>query len=314
MSELDSIFSDDWGEDHRSGVVAVVGRPNVGKSTLINQILGQKIAIVTPIPQTTRRRQLGIYTRDNAQILFVDTPGIHDPHHKLGEFMVAVAQSAFRDADLVLWVADLASAPQNEDHHIAGLLQQTQTPSLVALNKCDLLDTDDAIAHQKSLFTGTVPGADYHIVSAKAGIGVKPLIDQIAQALPLGPRYYPKNQLSEVNLRFIAAEIVREQVLLNTFEEVPHAVAIEIESFEERRSGDYVIHAVIYVEKASQKGIIIGKQGSMIKQLGIDARHEMQRVFHHDVQLFLHVKVHKNWRSDQQAMRRFGYDIPKDKE
>ncbi|MEO0563132.1 MAG: GTPase Era [Chloroflexota bacterium] len=311
MSELDSIFNDDWGPDHRSGVVAVVGRPNVGKSTLINGILGQKIAIVSPTPQTTRRQQLGIYTREDVQILFVDTPGIHDPYHKLGEFMVTVARSSLRDADAVLWLVDMAGAPQDEDKHIAKILGGVQTPVVMVLNKADLVKPDN-IEHQTRMFEGLTEHVGAHVVSATTGNGVEDMLADVIEMLPHGPRYYPKNQLSEVNLRFIAAEIVREQVLLNTFEEVPHSVAVEVEDFEERRSGEYIIHAVVWVEKASQKGIVIGKRGSMIKQLGTDARQEMQRVFGHDVQLFLHVKVAKDWRSDLRSMRRFGYDIPKD--
>lgn len=311
MSELDSIFNEDWGEDHRSGVVAVVGRPNVGKSTLINRVLGQKIAIVTPTPQTTRRQQLGIYTRDEVQILFIDTPGIHEPYHKLGEYMVRVAQRTFHDADVVLWVVDMGSAPTDEDKAIAALLAKTQTPILLAMNKVDLVKTDAGREVQEKLYVELVAAAAVHMVSAQDGTGVGALLDALVPYLPHGPRYYPKEQVSEVNLRFLAAEVVREQVLLNTQEEVPHAVAVDVESFEERHD-EYIIHAVIYVEKPSQKGIIIGKRGTMIKQLGTDARHEMQRVFGHKVQLFLHVKVEKNWRSDVRAMRRFGYDVPKE--
>ena len=310
MSDLDSIFNDDWNEDHRSGVVAVVGRPNVGKSTLINRVLGQKIAIVTPTPQTTRRQQLGIYTRDDVQILFIDTPGIHDPHHKLGEYMVRVAQSTFRDADVVLWVVDMGVAPTDEDKIIAELLAKTQTPIVMAMNKVDLVERDEGGDIQQRLYGELVRVDGAYRVCAGEGGGVGELTDALVPYLPLGPRYYPKEQVSEVNLRFLAAEIVREQVLLNTHEEVPHAVAVEVESFEERHS-EYIIHAVIFVEKASQKGIIIGKRGSMIKQLGTAARQEMQRVFGNKVQLFLHVKVEKNWRSDVRAMRRFGYDVPK---
>jgi GTP-binding protein Era len=314
VSDLDSIFSDDWPEDHRSGVVAVVGRPNVGKSTLINAILGQKIAIVSPTPQTTRRQQLGIFTRDDVQILFVDTPGIHDPYHKLGEFMVRVAQNAFHDADVVLWLVDVADVPKAEDTHIASLLSKTDTPIVIGLNKVDLLRSDNVIAQRSELFCDMTPHDAHITLSATEGLGVEGLINALMEHLPTGPRYYPKEQVSEVNLRFIAAEIVREQVLLNTFEEVPHSVAVDIESFEERRDGQYVIHATIYVEKESQKGIVIGKRGSMIKKLGVDAREEMQRVFSQPVQLFLHVKVLKNWRADYRAMRRFGYDIPTDKD
>lgn len=310
MSDLESIFNDDWGDDHRSGVVAVVGRPNVGKSTLINRILNQKIAIVTPTPQTTRRNQLGIYTTDAAQILFVDTPGIHDPHHKLGEFMVKVAEMTFRDADVILWVVEVTLHPTGEDRHIAELLQRVKdTPIVIALNKSDLFDEelDERVAE----YTELVSAAQTVVISAQDGTNVEPLVKKLIERLPLGPRYYPKEQVSDQNLRFIAAEVVREKVILNTFQEIPHAVAVGVDSFLEKSNDTYEIYATIYVERESQKGIVIGKRGSMIKQLGIEAREELERVFENPVQLFLHVKVLRNWRTDERSMRRFGYYIPK---
>lgn len=313
MSDLDSIFNDDWGENHRSGVVAVVGRPNVGKSTLMNRILNQKIAIVTPTPQTTRRNQMGIYTTDAVQILFVDTPGIHDPHHKLGEVMVQMAQMTFRDADVILWVVEVMLHPTGEDRRIAERLQRVkETPIVIAFNKRDLFEDNEAdLDARVAEYTDLVNAAASYVVSAQDGTNVDDLVDGLTERLPLGPRYYPKEQASDQNLRFIAAETVREKIILNTFQEIPHAVAVGIDSFQEKNNDAYEIHATIYVERDSQKGIIIGKGGTMIKQIGIEAREELEQIYRHPVQLFLHVKVLRNWRSDERSMRRFGYYIPK---
>lgn len=313
MSDLDTVFNDSWPEDHRSGIVAVVGRPNVGKSTLINRILGQKVAIVTPKPQTTQRQQLGIYTVEHGQILFKDTPGLHAPKHKLGEFMVAAAEEALRDADLILWVLDAAVPPQAADIHIAETIKRlmAEKPVVLALNKADLLqdaNRESNIAAHKAL----VPHDYAALVSALEGSGVSELVSEILARMPLGPRYYPADQISEVNMRFIAAEVIREKIMLHTEQEIPHAVAVEIESFQERSDNMTYISAVIYIERESQKGIIIGKGGSMIKQIGSEAREELSAMLGTQVYLDLRVKVLKNWRNDEKLMSRLGYRIPKD--
>lgn len=313
MSDLDTVFNDSWPEDHRSGIVAVVGRPNVGKSTLINRILGQKVAIVTPKPQTTQRQQLGIYTVEHGQILFKDTPGLHAPKHKLGEFMVAAAEEALRDADLILWVLDAAVPPQAADIHIAETIKRlmAEKPVVLALNKADLLqdaNRESNIAAHKAL----VPHDYAALVSALEGSGVSELVSEILTRMPLGPRYYPADQISEVNMRFIAAEVIREKIMLHTEQEIPHAVAVEIESFQERSDNMTYISAVLYIERESQKGIIIGKGGSMIKQIGSEAREELSAMLGTQVYLDLRVKVLKNWRNDEKLMSRLGYRIPKD--
>ena len=308
MSELDSVFSDDWDADHRSGLVAVVGRPNVGKSTLINAILDQKIAIVAAKPQTTRQRQLGIYTNDEAQILFIDTPGIHKPKSVLGNYMVGVAHEALKDADVVLWLLDASSPPTNGDRNIAALLAQIApgTPRVLALNKTDLAAVDADYAEHLLLcdHQHALP------ISARHKRGIAGLIECLLPLLPRGPRYYPADQASEANLRFIAAEIIRERIIELTSDEVPHAVAVEITRFREKR---YItqIEASVYVERGSQKGILIGKGGGMIKRIGIESRAALEGLLGVHVNLDTRVKVQKNWRSNAEFMRRLGYRLPK---
>ncbi len=310
MDELDSIFSDDWGDDHRSGVVAVVGRPNVGKSTLINAILGQKIAITAAKPQTTRQRQLGILTRVNAQILFTDTPGIHRPQHRLGEFMVGSARGALRDADAVAWIVDASVAPLEEDQQIASLLSKlaADTPVVLVLNKIDIARAEEDRSAHLALWD-----ACHRLeTSATEKRGVDELVERLVALMPLGPRYFPADQASDANLRFIAAEIIREKIIDLTNEEVPHAVAVEITRFRERRDMT-IIEATVYVERESQKGIVIGRRGRLIKQIGVDARKELQNLLSAKVRLETRVKVLKNWRGNDEFMRRVGYALPRRK-
>ncbi|GAB1422549.1 GTPase Era [Anaerolineales bacterium] len=307
MNELDSIFSDDLPEDHRSGVVAVIGRPNVGKSTLINTILGQKVNIVSRKPQTTRTRQLGIYTSPDYQILFIDTPGIHEPHHKLGEYMVNVARDTILDADVILWILDISLDIQEEDRIIADLMRslQNKPPLFLVFNKADKLTEEIDLSEFRSL-----GDHDYETrISAQKNIGVDELMSEIKKLMPLGPRYYPADQLSEVNLRFITSEIVREKIIEATSKEIPHSVAVEVTEFKEEDDITRIF-ATIFVERDSQKGIVIGKGGSMLGKIGKQARIELEGNLDTKVYLELHVKVLKNWRSDERMMRRFGYNLP----
>ena len=310
MADLDSVFSDDWGDDHRSGLVAVVGRPNVGKSSLINALLGQKVAITTSKPQTTRRRQLGILTRPAAQILFVDTPGIHNPRTRLGDYMVGVAHDALKDADVILWIVDVSAPPSQADRQIGDPIGRLarHSPVILALNKSDLINEQhDCSAHLELI----AAEAAVH-TSATQGLGLDDLLNCLTPLLPLGPRYFPAEQVSEANMRFIAAETVREKIIELTSKEIPHSVAVEIARFEE--SPDIsIIEAVIYVERESQKGIVIGKRGSMIKRIGVAARAELQQVLETKVHLETRVKVLKNWRGNESFLRRVGYALPKRK-
>lgn len=308
--DLDTIFGDDWPEDHRSGVVAVVGRPNVGKSTLINAILGQKIAIVSPKPQTTRKQQLGIYTEPKAQVLFVDTPGLHKPQHKLGEYMVDVATQALRDADLILWLLDVSVPVHPADAQIAPLLRESHTPVMLVLNKIDAAPANVDFEQ----YTAITEHVAVHHISALNGDGVEALVADIVARMPLGPRYYPVEQVSEVNLRSIAAEMVREKIILHTEQEIPYSVAVDVTEYKERPDGTHYIAATIYVERDTHKGIIIGKGGDMIKRIGSEARTELAALLDAPVYLDLHVKVLKNWRSDEKLMSRLGYRVTRDKE
>ncbi|NJO84822.1 MAG: GTPase Era [Blastochloris sp.] len=313
LRDLDTVFADDWPEDHRSGVIAVVGRPNVGKSTLINRIVGQKIAAVSPKPQTTRRRQLGIYTEEKGQLLFIDTPGLHAPRHKLGEFMVGAAEAAFNGADRILVVLNVSEAPEAGDRHLAETVARLrgETPVVLALNKTDLLPSDATRLPLISQHGNLIEHEQLFLVSALTGGNVPELTNFLMAQMPLGPRYYPADQVSEVNMRFIAGEIIREKAMLRTEKEVPHAIAVEVESFQETPELTR-ISGIIYVERDNQKAIVIGRGGDMIKQIGTEARLELESMLDRRVRLDLRVKVLKNWRSDDRLMRRMGYKVERD--
>ncbi len=296
---------------YRSGFVAVIGRPNVGKSTLMNRYVGQKVAIVSPKPQTTRRRILGIHTDERAQIIFVDTPGIHKPLHKLGEIMVETATRTIPDADVILFLVDVSVPPTEEDRQIAELLRaEARVPILLVLNKMDLLPPEKVKPHTEAYFA-LVDHADWMMISATEGTNTDKLLELIVQYLPEGPQYYPAEQITDQTERAIAAELIREAVLHHTYEEVPHAVEVTVEEWEERRPDLTFISANIYVEKESQKGIIIGAKGRMLKRIGQTARRELERFLGHKVYLELWVKVRPKWRKDEKALRWFGYTLPR---
>ena len=313
--QLDSIFDDPLPEGHRSGMIAVVGKPNVGKSTLINRILGQKIAAVSPKPQTTRKRQLGILTDAAMQMVFIDTPGLHLPRHKLGEYMVKIAEAAFRDADVILLLYDVSQPPDRADQHIAETVTRLrgETPVVLALNKADLVEPDQLDAHPGP-YTPRVEPTHARGVSALRGGGIDALLADLASRLPEGPRYFPADQVSEVNMRFIAAETIREKVMLYTEEEIPHSVAVEIDSYKETAPDVTLISAVLYVERDSQKGIVIGKGGAMIKRIGTEARQELEAITETRIHLDLRVKVLKDWRRDSRIMSRLGYSVAAEEE
>jgi GTP-binding protein Era len=306
MSAIDSLESTP--PDHRSGFVAVVGRPNVGKSTLVNQLLGAKIAIVSPKPQTTRTRILGILTREDAQVIFVDTPGVHRPLHRLGEVMVTTATSAIPAADLVLFVVDVSAAPKEGDRMIARIVQKrTRKPVILVLNKMDRLAPEDVKRHAAVYWDLVPEHAGWMMTVATEAVNLDKLLQTVIEHLPQGPRYYPGDQITDQTERDIAAELIREQVLHATHQEVPHAVAVVVEEFKEREHDVIYVAATIYVERNSQKGIIIGARGQMLQRIGAAARKEIERMVGERVYLDLWVKVSKNWRRDPERVRRMGY-------
>lgn len=307
---------------HKSGFVAIIGKPNVGKSTLLNAYLGAKIAIVSPKPQTTRHRIVGVLTRPDAQVIFMDTPGIHQPFHKLGEYMVAVARQAIPDADVIVFMVDGSQWPDAEDRMIADLLkeQAADRPVILAVNKIDLLrgDREGRLAAYRAL-APTPPGAEPPapweevMISAVRGDNLDRLLERIIARLPEGPRYYDPDMLTDQPMQIIVAELIREKALWLLREEVPHGIAVEITDWVDRNPNLTYIAATIYVEKGSHKPIVIGESGRMLKRIGAAARQEIEALLGHPVYLELWVKVRKNWRRDPEQLRRLGYVLPKER-
>lgn len=291
----------------RSGFVAIVGRPNVGKSTLLNRLIGQKIAITSHKPQTTRNRILGIVTSEQFQILFIDTPGLHEAKSPLNRYMVDQAKGACLDVDMVLWLVDVAR-PFDEDELLLKLLSRVKAPIVLGLNKVDLVRKDDLLPlidqYRKLLkFEAILP------ISAATGDGTDELLALFGEAMPQGPLYFPEDQITDQPERFIVAELIREQVLRRSHKEVPYGVAVVVERFEERPGKDLVaIDAVIHVEREPHKRILVGKGGSMIKAIGRDARRDIERILDVPVYLNLFVRVQKNWSGSGRFLKEFGYE------
>lgn len=321
------LFDETLPAGHRSGFVAVVGRPNVGKSTLMNHLLGQKVAIVSHKPQTTRNRLLGILTLPSeqygelppAQIVFVDTPGIHKPQHKLGEFLVETALGAIPDADVIVWLVDLSQPPTAEDELVAQAIAASQqktrqqgeapAPVLLTLNKIDLVPAEQLAGLEQS-FLKLYPADGWLPVSALKGDNQLDLLHQIIDRLPPGPRYFPPDQVTDQQTRFIAAELIREVALTVLHQEVPHALAVSIVEFKERSASLTYISANIIVERQSQKGIVIGDGGRALKQIGQLARRQIEDLLGVKVYLELWVKVRPKWRKKESDLRWFGYAKP----
>jgi GTP-binding protein Era len=290
-----------------SGFIAILGAPNVGKSTLLNQILGQKISIISRKPQTTRNSVSGVLHRPNGQIIFLDTPGIHQSDRLLNRRMVEIAFSAVTDVDIVLIVVDSNDQDKISEQVIKNYLEKQKMPVILAMNKIDCVKKETLlplIEHYRSwqTFDSIIP------ISAKTGEQVDQLIDEMEKRLPQGPPYYPDDHVTDLPERFIAAEIIREKIFQLTNKEIPYAVAVTVEQFKEDLHRPLVhVFANIYVERDSQKGILIGKKGSMLKRIGSRARKEIERMTGTQVMLKLFVKVQKNWTDDNQALERFGY-------
>ncbi len=295
-------------EGFKSGFVAIVGRPNVGKSTLMNHLIGQKIAITSPVAQTTRNRLQGILTTPQAQIIFVDTPGIHKPHHELGKVLVQNAKTAIKSVDLVLFMVDSAVDAGTGDRFICNILKRLQTPVILGLNKVDLQPTNCQFIDDS--YADLIADTNWETVkfSATTSTGTDKLQELLTTKLENGPYYYPPDLVTDQPERFIMAELIREQILLHTRQEIPHSVAISIEKIEETAKVTK-INAAINIERTSQKGIIIGKQGAMLKNIGMAARKQIQKLISGKVHLDLFVKVEPKWRQSRTRLAEFGYRV-----
>ncbi|AUO11275.1 GTPase Era [Priestia megaterium] len=292
--------------EFKSGFVSIIGRPNVGKSTFLNRVIGQKIAIMSDKPQTTRNKIQGVYTEDQAQIVFIDTPGIHKPKHKLGDFMMKVAQNTLKEVDLILFMINATEGLGRGDEFIIERLKDTKTPVFLVINKIDEIHPDELfsiITNYKDLY----PFAEIVPISALQGNNVERLLDQIKQRLPEGPQYYPADQVTDHPERFIITELIREKVLHATREEIPHSIAVVMDSMQRRDNGAVYVGATIIVERDSQKGIVIGKQGKMLKEVGRKAREDIEALLGSKVFLELWVKVQKDWRNRASHLRDFGF-------
>lgn len=296
--------------DHKSGFVAIVGRPNVGKSTLLNRLLGQKIAIVSPKPQTTRNRITGIRTRPDSQIVYVDTPGLHQPRGKLGEFMAATAAQALEEVDAVVFVTEATAGGVALDEAALAALAEVEAPVLLALNKIDLVPDKRRILPLLEAYAARYPFRELIPISASTGEGVDRLEAVILALLPAGPAFYPQDQLTDQPETFFVAETIREQLFLLTRQEVPYAAAVRVEELVEREGGNRLyVRAVIFVEQPSQKAIVIGEGGAMLKRIGQAARRELEAFFGVPVYLDLWVQVRRHWRRNEAALRELGYRL-----
>ncbi|MED3548948.1 GTPase Era [Cytobacillus praedii] len=294
-------------QGHKSGFISIIGRPNVGKSTFLNRVIGQKIAIMSDKPQTTRNKVQGVLTTNDAQFIFIDTPGIHKPKHKLGDFMMKVAQNTLKEVDVILFMVNAEEGYGRGEEFILEKFQSVRTPIFLVINKIDKIHPDKLMTlidsyKEKYEFSEIIP------ISALEGNNVETLLEQIKTYIPEGPQYYPADQVTDHPERFIVSELIREKALHLTREEIPHSLAVLIDKMERREDKDVVhVMATIIVERDSQKGIVIGKQGKMLKEIGQRARLDIENLLGSKVFLELWVKVQKDWRNKMSQLRDFGF-------
>ncbi len=294
-------------EEYRSGFVALVGRPNVGKSTLLNYLLGQKISIVSDKAQTTRNKIMGVYTQPQYQMVFVDTPGVHKPKHQLGEWMRQETLDAIKEVDAIVMMTVATDRIGPGDRYTLDLLKDGRRPVILAINKIDLVKRESLLAYIDEWrklypFTAVVP------ISAQTGAGVAELVAELERGLRVGPQYFPDDMVTDRPERNIIAEIIREKLLLRTREELPHALAVDVEEISTRDNGTVYVRAVIYVERDSQKRIVIGKNGSVLREVGRDSRADIQTLMHAKVYLDVWVKVAADWRNRKKLLQQLGYE------
>lgn len=292
-------------ENHKSGFVNIVGNPNVGKSTLMNDLVGERLSIITAKAQTTRHRIVGIVNTDDYQIVFSDTPGVLKPNYKMQEAMREFSEGALTDADVLLYVTDVVEDPSKNADFLAKVAKET-VPVMLVINKVDLLKGNDELEAIVARWRELLPNAEVFPTSAKLNFNVDALMNRIVELLPVAPPYYGKDALTDKPARFFVTEIVREKMLLHLEKEVPYSVEVVVEKFEESEKAIHIM-AVIYVERDSQKGIIIGKGGTMLKRIGTEARKDIEKFFDKSVYLELFVKVEKDWRNRESKLRAFGY-------
>jgi len=290
----------------KSGFVAIVGRPNVGKSTFMNYVLGQKIAIMSDKAQTTRNKIQGVYTKDDAQIVFLDTPGIHKPKHELGEFMVKSAYSALKEVDAVLFMVNVSEKRGPGDDFIIEKLKGIKTPIFLVLNKIDLV-TPEVLLERVESYKDALDFAGVFPISVLQGNNVNELMEGLINALPEGPQYYPADQITDHPEYFVVSELIREKILQLTQEEIPHSVAVTVDKMQKDEFEKVHVYANIIVERKSQKGIIIGKGGRLLKEIGTRARRDIQQLLGNKVYLELWVKVEKDWRKRKSNLQEYGY-------
>ncbi|QHE62212.1 GTPase Era [Rossellomorea vietnamensis] len=293
--------------EYKSGFISIIGRPNVGKSTFLNRVIGQKIAIMSDKPQTTRNKVQGVYTTDYAQMIFIDTPGIHKPKHKLGDFMMKIAQNTLKEVDVILFMVNVEEGLGKGDHFIIEKLKGVKTPVYLILNKIDQIHPD-ALLPMIQQYNDLFPFAATVPISALEGNNVDQLLQLLKDQLPEGPQFYPADQITDHPERFIVSELIREKVLHLTREEIPHSIAVVIDKMERKEEKDLIdVIATIIVERDSQKGIVIGKQGSMLKEVGKRSRVDIENLLGSKVYLELWVKVQKDWRNRSANLRDFGF-------